>query len=245
MPFTNEVLAAALLAVYLLDSAHWLERGECAVEWRGTRPAGLGFGTKWTLAGRRPWLPRPFSASVVSRVRWRLPGEAGAAASPAEARTESADFESRAAAVAPIARLAAVNAALVALVAPALLVMGFEQAFVAAVAASALVTLVAATLAFVRRMRLGCSTLQVLGFAAIALVCLPCAGNFARALVGRAGGALTLPGWIQSRMDSGPRTPAIDAARAEIEVERAYADEGSPERARLDEALRHFPEAPT
>jgi hypothetical protein len=229
MPFADELLAAALPAVYLIDAVQWLQRGECAIEWRGERPARFGFGPRWTLAGRRPWLPLPFVSSVAWRVRWRLADEG--------ADRRDGVFAERAKAAAPVARLSTVNAVTVALVAPLLLLAGEDRAFVWAVVASVALTLASATLAYARRAALGCTAAQIAGTAAIAIVCLPCGGNFARALVGRAHGTLAVPDWITSHLQGESRQRALASVREELEQERGYADEDSPQRRSLDAAL--------
>jgi hypothetical protein len=233
MAFTDEILAAALLLVYLFDGVHWLQRGEAAVEWRKGGVRRIAFGATWTLAGRRPWLPRPFGTSLAFRAAWSLrdvlPGHSG----PDLTRAEALQLP---------ARLSAANAVLVAALAPVCLVSGWQQYFLFAVAGSVLLTLATGVLAYARRHHLGCTAAQVLGTTAIAIVCLPCGGNLARAFAQRPQGVISLPAWALSHVAPADRRQTLAAIREELETERSYADEKSERAAAVRQALAQLEE---
>ena len=57
MPVTAEaLLALGLIAVYLLDSMHFLRIGEAVVVTGGARLSRLSFGSGFEFGGRRPFL---------------------------------------------------------------------------------------------------------------------------------------------------------------------------------------------
>lgn len=225
MLFTDGVLAAGLLSVYLIDSVHWLEYGELAIESRAGRARRIAFGPAWTLAGRRPWLPAPFTDTVVQRVRWSL--EATRVAAPVDVS----------AALRWPARFSMCNAWIVALVAPVLLLLGRQWLFVGCVAVSWLLTLASGAFAARRRATLGATAWQIAGATLLAMVCLPCGGNLARAFASCGRAAVRLPEWVIDAMPKAMHERALAAVRAELEYESTWVDEDSPRRAALTSAL--------
>src|SRR5207248_4918101 len=99
------LLALALVAVYVADSAHFLAIGEALIRTRSGRIAGLSFGWPFELAGRRPFIPNPLTPFWPElRLVW-TPSSAGGAG-PAEA--VSAEMRAHLAAVRPVAWIARV-----------------------------------------------------------------------------------------------------------------------------------------
>lgn len=222
---TDGVLAAGLVLVYLLDAVHWLENGDLAIESRRGRIVRIGFGPTWTLAGRRPWLPMPFADTVARRVRWTL-----------ESSTRGTPLVDASALLAWPARLSMMNAWVVALVAPACLLVGRQSWFLACAFVSWVLTLATGAIAHRRRAALGCTSLQTIGATLLAMVCLPCGGNLARAFAAHGKGVVQLPAWA-NELAPGIRGPALAAIRAEFEYESTWVDEDSPHRAALAAAL--------
>jgi uncharacterized membrane protein YphA (DoxX/SURF4 family) len=221
---TDGVLAAGLVLVYLLDAVHWLEQGELAIESRRGSVVRIGFGTRWTLAGRRAWLPMPFTDTVAQRAQWVLEA------------TRAAPLADASALLRWPARLSMMNSWVVALVAPACLLIGRQSLFVACALASWVLTLAAAAIAHRQRSALGCTSLQVIGSALLAMICLPCGGNLARAYAAHARGVVQLPAWAGALAPS-LREPSLSAVREEFEYESTWVDEDSPRRAALTAAL--------
>ena len=122
------LLALALVAVYVADSAHFLAIGEALIRTRSGRTAGLSFGWPFELAGRRPFIPNPLTPFWPElRLVW-TPSSAGGAGA---AEAVSAEMRAHLAAVRPVACIASVCAALIAVVAPLALAFGPLTGFVA------------------------------------------------------------------------------------------------------------------
>jgi hypothetical protein len=177
MPVAPEwLLAAALVGIYMLDSMHFLAVGEAVVSTRGGSLGELSFGSSFELGGRRPYLPNPLTAWRPDlRVDWttsaRGPG-AGQAAT---------EMRQHLRLVQPIARLASVCAALIAVAAPLTLLAGYQGIFAASVLTCLLCALAGCALLVRRRESLGLSLRQALSLSVVALICLPCSGNLGRA----------------------------------------------------------------
>ncbi len=123
------------------------------------------------------------------------------------------------------------------LVAPACLLLGRQEAFVACALASWILTLSTGAIAYARRDALGCTRWQVAGTTLIALVCLPCGGNLARALASTRKGIVSLPAWIET-LPGEARATGRDALRAELEYESTWLDDDSPRRPAVASVLQ-------
>jgi hypothetical protein len=232
MPSAEAALAVGLVAVYLVDSFDWLPSGEAVLEWHGPREARLRFGSRMTLAGRRPALPRPWWPGVGFRLAWTL-----GAARPLDWAAAAA----RARALRPIAIASALDAVLVAVVAPAALLAGANLVFVAAVALAVAVTLVNGAVAFARRRALGVGTAETLGTVLVALLCLPCGGNLARALARHGRLPVSLPEALAGAPSAVRTRLAADAAR-EFRAVRDDEPPDSPLAPRLAAAVARLEE---
>ncbi len=179
MPVSSEaLLALALIAVYLFDSAHFLCIGEAVITTRGESLRRLSFGSAFELGGRRPLLPNPLTPFWPEfRVAWDVSG--GVVASTAQA---AAQMRQQLRALRPISWLAGVCAGLILIAAPLALVVGRPRVFVAVVLLCLAIAVVASALVFARRRELGLRSWPAVGLILVALVCLPCAANLARAV---------------------------------------------------------------
>jgi hypothetical protein len=170
------LLAAALVAIYILDSAHFLQIGEAVVCTRGASLRGLSFGSSFELGGRRPYLPNPLTPWRPDlRVDWNAPSRG--------ARPEQTASEMRRhlELLRPIARIATACAALVVVVAPLALVAGYEGTFAVSVLTCFLCAGAGCILVVRRRASLGLTLWQAISVSLVALICPPCSGNLGRA----------------------------------------------------------------
>ena len=166
------------MAVYLFDSAQFLRIGEAIVLTRHGSLRHLSFGSSFELGGRRPFLPNPFVPLWPElRVEWDMSGRCQA--TPEQVRAE---MESRLRALRPIGRLSALCAILIVIVAPLALLTGSERAFVIAALLCVISAAIACCVVLYRRKHLGLSAWQTFALIAVGMVCLPCAGNLARAV---------------------------------------------------------------
>lgn len=172
------LLASALIAVYLFDSAHFLCIGEAVISTRFGSPRRLSFGSSFELGGRRPYVPNPLTPCWPElRVEWDTSGH-GLTASE-QVRTE---MKQQLQAARPIGWLAAACTGLIVIVAPLALVTGHERAFVASALLCVVCAVPACVLVLRRRTNLGLSSWQAVSLIVVTLVCLPCSGNLARAV---------------------------------------------------------------
>jgi hypothetical protein len=175
---TEWLLAAALVAVYLFDSAHFLCIGEAVVVTRRGSLRQLSFGSAFELGGRRPFLPNPLAPLWPElRIEWDVTGDCRAA--PAQVKAE---MESRLRTLRPIGWLSALCAVLIVVIAPIALVTGSERAFVTAALLCVLSAAVACCALLYRRKNLGLSAWQTVAVIVVTMICLPCSGNLARTL---------------------------------------------------------------
>ena len=175
---TEWLLAGALVAIYLFDSAYFLRIGEAVVVSRGGSVLRLTFGSPFELSGRRPYLPNPFTPGWPAlRIDWDMSGHP--CPSP---EAVSAEMISRLRLVAPIGWLSTVCAFLIVLVAPLALIAGQQQVFVIAAVLCLLLAVAASILLLRKRRPLGLSVWQAVSLVVIAIICLPCAANLARAV---------------------------------------------------------------
>lgn len=175
---TAILLAIGLVGVYLLDSMHFLRIGEALVLARGAQLAGLSFGGSFELGGRRPYLPNPLMPCRAEfRVTWDTSGGA-----TDDARLVGEEMRKHLRTVRAVGWIGTVCALAIVLAAPLALALGQEPVFLAAVALSVVAAAVESVLIAVRRRALGLSALQVCSLAFVAIVCLPCSPNLARAV---------------------------------------------------------------
>jgi hypothetical protein len=132
---------------------------------------------------------------------------------------------------------------LVALIAPAAILVGNNVGFLLALVLGILTMGASGGFALYRRGALGLNAAQIAGTAVLAVICLPSAGNFARALALKRVYDIVLPDLAQASF-KGPRLcAAIDEFRLELESERRLVEEGTAEAARLDAAIGGLPGA--
>ena len=177
MPVPPEwLLAAALVAIYVVDSVHFLQIGEAVVATRGGALRGLSFGSSFELGGRRPYLPNPLTPWRADlRIDWNAPTQG---AGPEQIGSE---MQQQLRVVRPIARLATACAALVVVVAPVALAGGYEATFAVSILLSLLCAVAGCVLVVRRRASLGLTLWQAISVSLVALICPPCAGNLGRA----------------------------------------------------------------
>lgn len=182
MPIDADILLSVLLvAVYLVDSMHFLSIGEAVVSTRGRQLRALHFGSGFELGGRRLYLSNPFTPFWPDfRVEWDTSG------APVEAVSEvSQAFSQHLETVRALGPFVGVSGFFALLVAPLALSLGFSMVFLAAVAIGLLASIAACVLVVVRRGVLGLNAGQAVSVVFVALVCLPCGPNLARAVTRR------------------------------------------------------------
>lgn len=187
MPDPQVLLALALVAIYLIDCVQLLSVGDAVVIARGTRLRQVSFGSSFELAGRRPYVPNPFTPFWPAlTIQWT---SAPSGVVPATATAEMTAFLE---ATRPISRLAALVGLCMVLLGPALLAAGSEGLFLLTAALGLILAVSACALMLARRQALGLKVTQVASLAAVALLCLPCAANLGRAIAKHRGWTLTV-----------------------------------------------------
>ena len=172
------LLALALVAIYLFDSAQFLCIGEAVIGTRSGSPRQLSFGSSFELGGRRPYLPNPLTPFWPElRVEWN---SAQRALIPS--RQALSEMKRHLTAVRTIGWFACVCGALIAIIAPLALVTGQQGAFVVAALLCVVCAVPACVLVFRSRKDLGLSAWQAASLTLVALICLPCSANLARAV---------------------------------------------------------------
>ncbi len=195
------LLALGIVAVYLLDALRFLGHRQVLVERRGADRWLLRFGAvRFELAGRRPVLPNPLRPDRLSwQADWRLQEP-----SP-ESRLEA--IPTATPAEAPLGWICMVLLWVVVVIAPAMLVAGYNLWFAAAIATGYLTALGGAMLVVLRAQEFGLTRGAALGVAVIAVLCLPCAPNLLRASAARRSLSVSLPGFADaSRGDAERRS---------------------------------------
>ena len=228
------LLALGLIAVYLFDSMHFLRIGEAVVATRRSRLHALSFGSGFEFGGRRPFVPNPLTPFWPElRLDW-VNGASGAEA----ARTCSDEMLDRASALRWVGVFSGACTASIVLGAPAALFAGMQLMFVACVGLCVVCELVAAGLLLRARKRLDLGLGQWLSLALIGLICLPCAGNLARAAAKAR--SWTLPAHQIARLQlAGCEAEALRIQVCEALLRaRRFVDEESPDFHGLSEQLR-------
>ena len=228
------LLALGLIAVYLFDSMHFLRIGEAVVVARRAGLHSLSFGSGFEFGGRRPFLPNPLTPFWPElRLDW-VNGASGAEA----ARNCSDEMRDRASALGWVGVFSGACAASMVIGAPVALFVGAQWVFIACVGLCLACELVAAGLLLRARRQLGLGFGQWLSLALIGLICLPCAGNLARAAA-RAR-CWTLPAYQIAQLQLADF--ATEALRTQVREAllraRRFVDEESPEFHGLTEQLR-------
>ncbi len=178
MPSAEGLLAVALVAVYVIDSTHFLRIGEALVRTRRQTLDALSFGWSFELGGRRPYIPNPLTPFRPDfRIEWDTAGEA-----TVDARRGCQEMRRHLEIIRPLGWLAPACAIPIVLVAPVALAMGEQIVFLAAAATGWLGAFAGCTFVVLRKRALGLSAWQVCSLVFVALVCLPCSGNLARAV---------------------------------------------------------------
>jgi len=171
------VLPLLLIALYLADSMHFLGPGEALVVVRARRLRAVSLGGRMEFGGRRPYLPNPLTPFWPElRLHWEPSAAAGQ-----NPQLVASEMQRLLHALRHIARLCAVSAVLVAVIAPGALLLGRSDLFVAAVGAGFTVTTANCVLVARARGELGLTGWQACSMSVVALLCLPCGVNLARA----------------------------------------------------------------
>ena len=233
MPDSQVLLALALVAIYLLDSAQWLSVGDAVLMTRGERLRRVSFGYAFELAGRRPFVPNPFTPFWPAlRIQWT---SASPGVAPAAATAEMIAYLN---ATRQISRVAALAGLVIVLLAPALLAAGNAGLFVVAAGLAFVLALSACTLMVVRRKALGLSPYQVASLAVVALLCLPCAGNLGRAVLMQRSWTLTVSDIPSLGFDAAAGDSIRGAVSAFLSQVRRLFPEGTAEFNALTSQMR-------
>jgi hypothetical protein len=208
------LLAAALVAVYALDSMHFLQIGEAVVSTHGWSPTGLSFGSSFELGGRRPYLPNPLTPWRPDlRIDWNVSSQGTA---PEQINSE---MRRHLQVIRPIARIATACAALVVVVAPLALVSGYEGTFLVSVLMCLLCAIAGCILVIRRRTSLGLTLGQAISVSLVAVICPPCSGNLGRAVAIQR--RWTLQASDLQDLDSGGGKKLISRAKVQEMLTRA------------------------
>jgi hypothetical protein len=223
MPPPEVLLAFAIVAVYLFDSALFLSIGEVVVTTGRGVLRGVSFGSGFELGGRRPYLPNPLAPFRPEfRVQWDLTD-----APTAEIDAVSSQMQQHLQAIRPIGWLATLSGLLIVIAAPLALLLGEQLAFLLAVAGSALVTLAGCALVIQRRSKLGIGAIQLLAQVFIAVICLPCSANLARAVTLQRRWTLAASDLPLLALDQAGSANARRRVVAALTAAKRYVDEGS------------------
>ncbi len=232
---TSEILLAfALVAIYLLDSMHFLMIGEAVVGTHATTLARLSFGSSFELGGRRPFLPNPLTPFWPElRVEWGASGEA-------TVRPEQAALEmtQHLRAARPIGWIATACGALIVLVAPVSLATGAERVFVASAVLCFALAGAAGVFVFIRRRELGLTMSETCAAVAVALVCLPCSANLARVVTTRRRWVLAAAELPKLGFDTAKAPVIQQNVRDALDRAQRFLGEDSAEYRALTEQLR-------
>jgi hypothetical protein len=228
------LLALGLIVVYLFDSMHFLRIGEAVVATRRARLRAISFGSGFEFGGRRPFLPNPLTPFWPElRLDW-VNGASGAEA----ACNCSDEMRNRASALHWVGVFSGACTALIVIGAPLALFAGAQWVFIVCVALCLVCELAAAGLLLRARKRLDLGFGEWLSMALIGLICLPCAGNLARAAAKAR--CWTLPAYRMAHLEL--TDFAAEALRTQVREAllraRRFVDEESPEFHGLSEQLR-------
>jgi hypothetical protein len=233
------LLAIALVGVYLIDSMHFLSIGDAVVTTRGGKPAGVSFGAAFELGGRRPFLANPFTPFRPNfRVEWDTSGAPVSA--PAEVSQAFAQLLQTLRALGPFM---AVSAALVLLIAPMALALGYQVVFLGAVAFAWVLLAVACVMVIFRRRALGLTGGQTASLVFVALICLPCGPNLMRAIAKRQQWRLNARDLPELGFEAAQSAEVRSQVRAVLTNALRFVEEDGKERTVIDEQLRALGES--
>ena len=231
---SETLLALGLIAVYLFDSMHFLRIGEAVITTRRSRLHAISFGSGFEFGGRRPFLPNPLTPFWPElRLDW-VNGVSVAEA----ARDCSDEMRERASALRWVGAFSGACAASIVIGAPVALFVGAQWVFIACVAVCLACELVVAALLLRARKRLGMGFGQWLSLALIGLICLPCAGNLARAAAKARCWILPAHQMAQLQLLDCATEALRTQVREALLRARRFVDEESPEFHGLSEQLR-------
>lgn len=237
MPDLRVLLALALVGIYLVDSLHLLSIGDAVLVTRQGRLKYVSFGWPFELAGRRPYLPNPFTPfRPPLRIQWTSTADEGRKTAPGAATIE---MRSLLELTRPISALGSLAGFSIVLVAPALLAAGEELLFVAAAGVALLFALAACGILIARRKSLALGGFQVLSMSLVAVLCLPCAANLGRAIARHRSWTLTVSDIPALGFD----TPNGEHNQRRVagflaQVRRLFPEDTSEYRALSDQLLR-------
>jgi hypothetical protein len=234
------LLALALIGVYLVDSFHWLRLGEAVVTTRAGFLRRVSFGSAFEFGGRRPFLPNPLTPFWPElRADW-----VNSAGRPEDAQVRGREMSERAASLKVVGALSAVCGGAIVIAAPLSLLLGQERVFVACVLVCVVSALAAASFLYRQRSELGLDLGQWLLLALVAIVCLPCSANLARAAAKAR--TWTLPAYQIARLELTGAEPAKtrEQLKEALLAARRYVGEESVEFGGLSEQLRLLEEDP-
>jgi hypothetical protein len=233
---TETLLALALVAVYLFDSAYFLRVGETLVLSHGGALSGLSFGGSFELGGRRPFLPNPLLPFRVDfRVSWGISG-----GPTADARGVGEQMRQHLMALRPVSCVATVCLIPIVLIAPIALAFHEEVIFLGAVAASVLSAACGCVVVVLRRKALGLTGWQVCSVVFVALICLPCSPNLARAVTLQRKWNLAARDLPQLGFDSSASEKIHRQIVTALSSAKRYVPEESAEFKAIDEQLRQL-----
>ncbi len=236
MPSTEALLAAALVAVYLIDSMQFLRIGEALVLTRASSLSALSFGGSFELGGRRPNLPNPLTPfRPAFRVEWDT-----SSGPTADARTVAEEMREHLRHVRFVGWLTTPCAIAIVLVAPVALALGEQMAFLLSVATAWALALGGCIRVAVRRRELGLSTRQVCALVFVALICLPCSPNLARAVTLQRRWTLAARDLPELGFSSEEALRARSQVLDALASAKRYVSEDSPEFKVIDEQLRQL-----
>jgi hypothetical protein len=233
------LLALALVGVYLLDSIHWLRLGEAVVITRAGCLRRLSLGSDFELGGRRPFLPNPFTPFWPElRADWVNADTSADAAASARAMSERAQV------LGLLGVLSGICAGAIVIGAPLALALAHEPAFLVCVLVCVIASLASAAVLYRRRGVLGLGFGQWLLLALVALLCLPCSANLARAAAKTH--IWTLPAYQIARLEltGMPAAQTREQMREALRAAQRYLGEESAEFQGLSEQLRLLEEGP-
>jgi hypothetical protein len=239
IPISADVLLAlALVAVYLIDSLHFLSIGDALVLTRAGKPSGVSFGAGFELGGRRPFLANPFTPYRPSfRVEWDMSG-----AHVSSASDVSQGFVRLLEPLRSLGPFMAVSAVLVVLIAPATLALGYQIVFLGAVAFAWVLIATACIMVILRRKALGLTGGQTASLIFVALVCLPCGPNLMRAIAKRQRWRVNARDLPELGFEPSQAQNVRVQVRGALTNARRFVSEEGKERAVIDEQLRALEE---
>ncbi|TLY75956.1 MAG: hypothetical protein E6K43_03885 [Gammaproteobacteria bacterium] len=240
MPTSEGLLALALPAVYLFDSAHFLCVGEAVISTRIGFVRGLSLGWSFELGGRRPYVPNPLTPFWPElRVQWATSRGAGSASEDVKI-----EMSRHLGAVRALGWISGVCGFLLILVAPLALALGQQRLFVAAAILCFLLSGAGCTLVCIRRKDLQLTRWQVCSTFIMALVCLPCAANLARAVSTHRRWTLAASDLPALGFDANGVAMIRQSLKEALASAQRYLPENSREHQVLSEELRKLGGAP-